>query len=129
MVFGTFDHFHEGHRFLIREALKLGQVTVVVARTENVERIKGQKPDHTDAERTKEVQDAFPDVTVMLGNGTDFLEPLRIVKPDLLLFGYDQKLPPGVTETDLPCKVARAPAFKPELFKSSLMKKNRKEGD
>ena len=123
MVFGTFDLLHEGHLFLIRHASKRGDVTVVVAESENVKRIKGRLPIETNEERMKAIQLAFPSVQVILGDKKDFLAPLKIVTPDLLILGYDQKLPPGVTETDLPCRVERAPAHRPDIFKSSLMKK------
>lgn len=129
MVFGTFDLLHPGHRFLIEEALRLGSVTVIVARASNVERIKGRPPRENDETRVAALKEAFPDVTVLLGDEEDFLRPLRELKPDLLLFGYDQKLPPGVSESDLPCPVLRAPAFRPEVFKTSLMKEKRVSGD
>lgn len=120
MVFGTFDFFHPGHRFLIEEARKLGNVTVVVARGTNVKEIKGRPPKETDEKRLGAIKEAFPDVTVVLGSSEDFLEPIRTQKPDLLLLGYDQRLPPGVKEESLPT-VKRAPPHHPEKFKSSLM--------
>lgn len=125
MVFGTFDLLHEGHRFLVEEARKRGRVTVVVARASNVERIKGKPPDESDEERMAALRTAFPDVRVILGDARDFLKPLRDEQPDLLLFGYDQALPPGISEQDLPCPLERAGAFRPEIFKSSLMKKRK----
>ena len=128
MVFGTFDLLHPGHRFLLEEALAQGRVTAVVARSSNVKRIKGRAPDQTDSERVAAIQNAYPDITVVLGSDNDFLEPVRNLKPDLLLFGYDQRLPPGVAETDLPCPVERAEAFRPDEFKSSLMRKANPKG-
>lgn len=123
MVFGTFDLLHEGHHFLINDARSRGRVTIVVAQGKNVERIKGRPPQETDDERIAALRAAFPDTTVVLGDPTDFLKPLRDLKPDLLLFGYDQKLPPRVQEVDLPCPMERAESHCPEVFKSSLMKK------
>jgi FAD synthetase len=129
MVFGTFDFLHPGHRFLIEEAEKRGRVTVVVARAENVKRIKGRIPEQSDAERLDAIKKAYPEATVVLGSGTDFLEPIRTHRPDLLLFGYDQRLPPDIHEHDLPCPVERAEAFRPDLYKSSLRKEShRKRG-
>lgn len=120
MVFGTFDLFHPGHRSLLMQAEKLGPVIVVVARSTNVERIKGKKPLQSDDERVKALKDSFPDAEVILGDPDDFLVPLREQKPDMLLLGYDQGLPPGVTDVDLPCPVRRAKALRPDLYKSSL---------
>ena len=129
MVFGTFDLLHPGHRFLIDEARRRGNVTVVVARSENVARIKGRAPEQSDAERVRALQSAYPDIAVVLGDSGDFLKPVRETSPDLLLFGYDQKLPPGVSQEDLPCPLERASAHRPEVFKSSLMKKKGVAGD
>ena len=122
MVFGTFDLFHAGHEFVLHEALKRGQVTVVVARAANVERIKGRSPRESNEVRTETIRRKFPTVAVVLGDAQDFLVPVRATKPDLILLGYDQRLPPNVKEVDLkPAKLERLPGYHPERFKSSLL--------
>ena len=126
LVFGTFDHFHQGHAFLLREAEKRGDVSVVVARDATAQLIKGHPPDESQEQRLAGVKKAFPKAEVLLGDAEDYLVPVRQVKPDLILLGYDQALPPGVTMEDLPCPVERAPAFKPETYKSSRIRKARK---
>lgn len=128
MVFGTFDLFHPGHSSLLKQAQALGTVTVVVARSANVERIKGRKPMQSDEERAKAVKEAFPDADVILGDPNDFLVPIRERKPDVLLLGYDQALPPGLTESDLPCPVKRGEALRPDRYKSSLMAEESRKG-
>ncbi len=119
LIFGTFDHLHPGHIFVLTEATKKGDVTVIIARDENVERIKGHLPSQSESERAQSIKKLFPAVTVLLGDPEDFLAPVHSVHPDLILLGYDQNLPPGVSEKDLHCPVERLPAFKPEMFKSS----------
>lgn len=121
LVFGTFDRLHPGHRFVFDEAKKRGELWVVVGRDSTVERIKGKRARDSEEERKKAVEDAYPDARVLLGDPEDFLAPVRSVKPDLILLGYDQKLPPGVSEDDLPCAVERLPAFEPDRYKSSLL--------
>ncbi len=125
LVFGTFDKLHPGHRFLLDEASKRGELSVVVARDANVVRIKGRAPVQDEKARIRAVQEAFPDATIILGDSHDFLVPVRAVHPDLILLGYDQKLPPGVRVSDLPCPIERLPAFEPEKYKSSLRRKGR----
>ncbi len=121
MVFGTFDLLHPGHLFVIEQALERGEVTVIVARSENVARIKGRPPVESDDVRAAAVRAAFPAASVVLGHPTDFLSPIRLVKPDLILLGYDQRLPPGIVEKDLKgAKIERLKAHEPHLFKSSL---------
>ena len=125
MVCGTFDWFHPGHLSLIHQAKERGDVIVVVGRDVNVERIKGRVPDQNEEVRMNAVKTAVPQVKVVLGDGTDFLAPIRAYRPDLVLLGYDQQLPPGVTEESLGCRVERATAHDPDRFKSSLMRKSR----
>ena len=144
LVFGTFDHLHPGHRFLLSEASKRvcppgpasadlstssrrkrGGLHVVVARDSNVERIKGRKPDQQEGERLDAISALFPDAIAVLGDPVDFLAPIHAIKPDLILLGYDQKLPPGVKREDIPCSTERLPAFEPEKWKSSFQRKHR----
>ncbi len=120
LIFGTFDKLHPGHEFVLRAAADRGEVSVVVARDETVEKIKGNLPKHNQEERQEAIQNAFPDMEVVLGNPADFIAPVRSINPDLILLGYDQKMPPGVTESDLPCPVERLDAFQPDQYKSSL---------
>lgn len=124
LVFGTFDLLHPGHKFVLSEAMRRGRVTVIVARTENVKRIKGRAPEQSEEERLAALRTFSPDLTVQLGTDHDFLWPVRVCKPDLILLGYDQKLPPGVAEANLaPAKVERLPAHEPHRFKSTLLRK------
>ncbi len=123
LVFGTFDLLHPGHRFVLSEAAKRGELHVVVARDSTVARIKNHAAHHNEAERAAMIQEAFPEARVRLGSDAgDFLAPVREVQPDLIVLGYDQRLPPGVSEADFPCPVERLPAFEPEKYKSSLLK-------
>ncbi len=123
LLFGTFDFLHPGHLFVLNEGKKRGDLCVVVARDATVEKIKKKLPVHSQDERKAAIEREFPDAVVMLGSDDgDYLKPVREVKPDLILLGYDQKLPPGVVEADLPCPVERLPSFEPEKYKSSLMR-------
>jgi FAD synthetase len=123
LLFGTFDLLHPGHHFVIREALKRGETHIVIARDANVLHIKGRKPTQSERERLETLQQTFPEANGRLGDLEDFLIPVREVKPDLILLGYDQKLPPGVREEDLSCPIERLPAFEPEKWKSSLRRR------
>lgn len=123
LIFGTFDHFHPGHAFLLDYARTKGELWVVVARDANVARIKGCAPDHHQSARMKAVRDYLPEAHVVLGSdGNDFLAPVRDIQPDLILLGYDQRMPPNVKESDLPCPVERIPAHEPHRFKSSIVR-------
>ncbi len=123
LTFGTFDHLHPGHLSYLSQAQKKGELFVVIARDENVRKIKNLLPDHTEEERAAAVRAAFPRATVVLGDAHDFSRPLRDLKPDLLILGYDQHLPPGLSEASLPCPIERAEPFEPHLHKSSFKRK------
>lgn len=122
LLFGTFDLLHPGHRFVLVEAQKRGRVTVVIARDATVRRLKGREPAQNEEERRQSVAAALPAASVILGDPVDFLKPVRDTGPDLILLGYDQKLPPGVHMEDLPCPTERLPAFEPERHKSSFLR-------
>lgn len=122
LVTGTFDHLHPGHLFLLEEAKKRGELWVIVARDQNVVRIKGHKPMQGEEERRRAIEEIFPDAHVVLGDSTDFLKPVRALAPDLILLGYDQLLPLGVRAEDLPCPTERITAFEPEKYKSSIQR-------
>ncbi len=127
LIFGTFDDLHPGHHSYIEQALALGDVTAIVARDANVERIKGRLPLHDEQKRMEAIKKNFPQVRVVPGDEKDFLSAIRREEPDILFFGYDQRLPPGITEKDLPCPVKRAEPFEPHIHKSSIRRKNMEE--
>lgn len=120
MIFGTFDHLHKGHEFVVHEAMKHGDVIAVVARDHHVKHIKNKDPMEPEDVRAQHLRDAFDAITVVLGDEQDFLAPVINHQPELILLGYDQQLPPGVSMDDLPCPVERLAAFEPEKYKSSL---------
>lgn len=123
MVFGTFDQLHPGHQSFLSQAYARGELWVVVARDSSVLNIKKRSPVQTEDQRMKAIAAAFPRAHVMLGNADgDFLAPVRAVRPDLIMLGYDQKMPPGVTESELGAATERADAFHPEKYKSSLLR-------
>jgi len=124
LVFGTFDHLHLGHRFLLGRAREYGELFVVVAHERTVKLVKGFSPDQSQHARGQAIREAYPSATILYGSAKDYLAPVRRAKPDLILFGYDQSFPPGIGEKDLPCPVERIEAFHPGKYKSSLLKKS-----
>jgi FAD synthetase len=125
MVFGTFDLLHPGHHYFLRAAKKRGALTVVVAQSTNVERFKGKKPTQSEQERMHALKQYLPAATILLGEREDFLKLVRSLQPNLILLGYDQKLPPGVRAQDFPCPIERVPPHHPERYKSSLLQPRR----
>ncbi|MCF7844453.1 MAG: adenylyltransferase/cytidyltransferase family protein [Kiritimatiellales bacterium] len=123
LVFGTFDNLHPGHKYLLNEAQQRGELWIVVGLDETVKRVKGFPPEQNHNERKQAVEKAFPQSHVLLGDSEDYFQPIRNIKPGLVILGYDQELPPGISKSSFPCRVERLSAYKPEEYKSSLRRR------
>ncbi len=129
MCFGTFDVLHEGHQFYLREAKKLGNyLIVIVARDETVKEVKKQQPLNNETMRVRNLQQLGIADKVILGNPGDKLKVVEDERPDIICFGYDQKVftenaQEKLRQRGLNVEVIRLPAYKPEVYKSSLLKK------
>lgn len=129
MVFGTYDILHPGHLDFFRQAKQVGdELIVVIARDENVVRIKGQLPAHSEEERRAKTAKALGVALAVLGYADD---PYRIIeewRPDVLCLGYDQRsafterLEDELRRRNLHPRVVRLQPFHPETYKSSKMK-------
>jgi FAD synthetase len=126
LVFGTFDHLHPGHHYVLTEAGSRGDLHIVVARDATVKHVKGFLPAHDENERKSALENAYPDATVFLGHEHDYMQPVRKVQPDLIVLGYDQELPFGITENSLGCSIERLEAYEPHKYKSSILRKETK---
>lgn len=119
---GTFDYLHPGHIDFLKQAKALGdELIVIVARDENVRKIKGVTPEHEDIRKRHLEETGIPD-TVVLGNiKKDPLDILNELSPDIIALGYDQRVSEENIKAVLPeCQVVRLKSFHPDLFKSSL---------
>ena len=92
MVFGTFDGIHEGHRFFLREAKKLGNFLIaVVARDSHVETLKKHSPNFPLEKRLNDLEkENIADKVIgsdeTLGTWKVILEN----QPNIVALGYDQ---------------------------------------
>jgi len=139
LVFGTFDILHPGHlNFFEQAKRKGGFLTVVVARDENVKKIKRKIPRNNEKKRRQVVKECGLVDRIVLGNkwgnNKDRLgeknDRYRIIakeRPDIICLGYDQKvdvkeLKNVLREFDLKdTEVVRLKAYQPEKYKSSLL--------
>jgi len=128
MTFGTFDRFHPGHEYYLREAKKLWDTLItVVARDSTVMTIKWKRPRDTEWERLKNIIDSWLSDTVVLGSDTDPYQVLLTYRPDILCFWYDQNSFNGeslnqflISHSLKPTIITLDP-FQPERWKSSLL--------
>ncbi len=131
MVFGTFDHFHKGHEYFLREAKRLGDsLVVVVARDSTVKKLKGRQPDQSGEERKKAVSDSGIADRVLPGSEKNIYEQIEKERPDVICLGYDQKfftenLREELDKRGINPRIVRLGSYRPDIYKSSIIK-NRK---
>lgn len=126
MAFGSFDLLHPGHVAFLQAARRLGsRLVVVVARDSRIKRIKGRKPLFSERERLRHLRQLRVVDKAVLGGRRNFYAIVRRVKPDVIALGYDQAADAGKLKRF--AKVVRLKAFKPERFKSSILKKGLKK--
>lgn len=130
MVFGTFDYLHAGHENYIMQAKEMGtQIIAIVARDKTVKTIKGSFPDHNEKERLKMLEDTEWVDKAILGNLKDKTKVIKAYKPDVIALGYDQfaftyLLEKLIMDLKLNTKITRLNPYRPEMYKSSILKKN-----
>lgn len=128
IVFGTFDILHPGHTHMLEEAKQHGDYLVVVlARDKTVLSVKGRLPQNDENIRLKNLEALNIADKVRLGSLDDFHSPITEEQPDVVALGYDQtNFVDKLTEIIGPdTQIVRLAPFKPEIYKSSLIKKNK----
>lgn len=122
LAFGTYDVFHKGHEYFLREASKLGdRLVVVVARDANVERLKGRKPHDSEDVRLQNVAafEVVDEARLGYEEWGKHLQVLTDVAPDVIALGYDQK---AKLPQEWEAKAVRLESFEPETYKSSKLR-------
>jgi FAD synthetase len=97
MAFGSFDILHRGHLLYLNEAKKLGdKLYVVVARDDSIRMMKGRNPIFGEKDRIAVIGALKAVDNTILGNRisseADRLRIIKRYKPDIIAFGYDQKI-------------------------------------
>jgi len=130
LVFGTFDIFHKGHENFLRQAKSHGGfLVVVVARDKTVETVKGKLPRNKEKVRLENIKKSKLADRVVLGSLGDKYAIIKKVEPDIICLGYDQdsyvdNLAEKLVAIGLKnVKIKRLKAFKPDIYKSSLIYK------
>jgi len=93
---GVFDLLHLGHVKFLEEAKKAGgrnaELIVIVARDSTVEKRKGKKPIMPENQRRALVESLKVVDEAILGyEQFDIGKVIEKIKPDMIIFGYDQK--------------------------------------
>lgn len=125
LVFGTFDLFHQGHKFFLTKAKKLAhKLVVVVARDKNVRKIKGNLPKQNEQKRVEIIRNLKIANRVILGRVNNKYKILHEINPDIIALGFDQNAPIEEIKKILPkTKIIRLSSHFPQKFKSSIIRK------
>lgn len=132
MAFGSFDILHPGHLYYLKSASRYGDLVVVVARDESVEKLKGHRPFMGENSRLEIIKSLRFVKTAVLGDRIrkrkDIYKILKKFKPDVIAFGYDQRidmkyLKKFLGENGMHPRIVRIRPFREMLFKSSKIKR------
>jgi FAD synthetase len=126
MIFGTFDMIHPGHINMIEQAKKYGDyLIVVIARDSTVEKVKGRLPRNSEQVRLQAMVNSHLADKVILGNIGDKFKVIADEQPDVIALGYDQKVIVDnlAEKVGDKVKIVLLEAFKPEMYKTSLLLK------
>ena len=101
MIAGTFDIIHTGHIYLIREAAKIGDVHVIIARDASVTKYKKQPPILSENQRMEIVKGLKGVTSARMGSEDGKLVRIAEFNPDIFLLGPNQFGNPEKYEKEL----------------------------
>ena len=129
LVFGTFDGLHDGHRFFLREARKLGNKLIAsVATDEVVKQIKECAPAYHLEERLQALEaSGLVHLAVAGDKELGKWGAVRQWEPDIIALGYDQtklaeKLDEFITKENLSITLVKISAHNPDRLHSRLLR-------
>lgn len=123
---GVFDILHPGHVFFLNECKKLGgKLVVVVATDATAEKNKKRKPIHPASARALIISSLKMVDDVIIGSDEDKFQVIGRVKPNIIVFGYDQKIGEFEKLRGKKIKLVKLEKhFKKEEFKTSKIIEN-----
>jgi len=134
LAFGSFDILHPGHLLYLERARRLGdRLVVVVARDESIKMFKGKGPVFSQRDRVRMLNSLKVVDKAVLGNrllkSSDRYRVLKEYRPQVIVFGYDQKVNPQsikkwLKENRMSAKIVRIKSsVNPKFYKSSKLGK------
>ncbi len=127
LTFGTFDIFHPGHQYYLREAKKHGdKLVTIIARDQTVKNLKWSYPRNDENIRKKIVEESSIPDKVILGELENYYNCIKDQQADIICLGYDQRhLADGLEKflhtNNLNTKIIRLQPFQEDRYKSSKL--------
>ncbi len=120
ITFGTFDVTHKGHIDYLKQAKQHGDFLItVIARDINLK----HSCWHNEQDRKQAIEKLAIANLVVLGDKKDKLNILKKYNPDIICLGYDQKANLQAIKKVSSAQIIRLKSYKPEIYKSSILKK------
>ena len=105
MASGVFDILHTGHISYLEQAKAMGDELYVVVASDETVRKRKHEPITPEAMRVKIVSSLKMVDKAILGNSTgDIYSILDVVRPDIIVLGFDQTFDEAKLESDLESK-------------------------
>ena len=94
LIGGKFNHIHPGHVWLLKKAEKLGYLVVVLAND------KHNRRSYAMPARKRKIMIEKLKIAdkVVIGSPTSFVRVVKKYKPNIIVLGYDQRMPDKETE-------------------------------
>ena len=126
---GVFDIIHPGHIHTLNAAKALGGVLVVaIATDKTAQKMKKRPPLHNQELRRELVSYLSMVDKAIIGHEDDIFEPVKEIKPDIIVLGYDQIhqekfIDDGCKRINLDVEIIRLQSPVPHLSSSDIEKK------
>ncbi len=126
MTFGTFDIIHPWHKYYLNHAsFYWDKLITIIARDENVEKLKQKLPLHDEKTRLKNIKELKISDIVELWDLKKPLAWIQKYSPQIICLGYDQEWFYKKLKNNknyLKIEIIRLKSYKPEIYKSSKLK-------
>jgi len=128
LTFGSFDVVHKWHSYYLNQAKKYwDKLITIIATDSNIEKIKNFVPTNTLKQRIQDVKNLNISDEVIAWDEEVSMKWLERYSPSVICLGYDQrgfeKIDNYIKENNLDIEIIRIASHKPEIYKSSLLKK------
>ena len=91
---GKFNKIHPGHIWILKKSKRLGTLVVVLAHDKHNKRSYAVSA----GKRKKMIESLRIADKVVVGSSTGFVGVVKKYKPNVIVLGYDQKIPDKITD-------------------------------
>jgi len=131
LTFWTFDLIHKWHIYYLKKAREYWtKLITVISRDKNVLKIKNHKTLYSEDKRIKDIKKLNISDKIILWkkDNSKKLDIIKEINPNIIVMWYDQKwfksIKNYVNKNNLKIKIIRLKWYKPNIYKSSILKKH-----